>query len=270
SYLELTVPPACLLIPDSIPVLRSLHFSMQGRQLQNQEEQIWRWTMEEPRFENAGLKLKMGKNAVGGLFTMLTGVGTDKVTETQYNALVNIYDVASQTAYRFTVPYILEEREDRERTRTRQADGTRLTSTETTGQVRSNFTIDGNRPGYLLANADTIARFNLRFSLRVPVAQPDAYWDGTDSSTLTNLPKHWGNQGLKMPFQITGQLQGKYFEANSMYDEEVLDLNFDKKLVARVRTTQNRPVHALIYEELPIELWKPLFYFASLPLGQGR
>lgn len=267
--LTFAVKPVCLLINDSIAktIRHPLLFDVNGNNLRQTAGVGFAWALGKDSREKLGKVDKTMDNVFGSLFTAATGLKTDKVRLFRYRSQLEMIDAGDSSRYLFIVPYLEEEREERTRTTTRNSDGSKSRSVETTGAGYAVRYVDKVTPSWLVQGVDTIATFSLEYGMADVFA--DNYnqcWDGEDSATIIPMPSFWSNKGTYLAIHVTGTLYGKPFVIQNSKDGFQMDVYYDNVHVATLRVVDDKPRDGMMYKnDLEPKVLKTLAMFTCLP-----
>jgi hypothetical protein len=267
--LTIDVQPPCLFINDSMSrqVRQMVRFSNQENIISTIEGPELKWQLGRADNKKLGRVSKLGQNVAGGLLTLFTGLGTDRVSLERYLATIEMRESKQAESYVFLITYLEEEREDRERVRNSSG-----SYTTTTGFVSRTRYADPEQDSHLMLGGDTIASFRIIYT---PAGKnTDLYaacWNGQDSATIVPMPAYWSNSGMYRPLQTEGTLYGKPISLQNRKDGNQLDMYYDSLHVATLRISADRPQAGIIYQaDLEPRVLKALALFSSLPYSYFR
>jgi hypothetical protein len=90
-----------------------LTFKVSGDSMVEEPTLRQQWVIQKITTEKLGRKGKFGNNLLGGTFTLLTGVSTDRVKAWKFMANIGFNDKTEGKQFTCKVPYIEEERDER-------------------------------------------------------------------------------------------------------------------------------------------------------------
>ena len=276
SLLKLPLVPVFVFFKDDSLMEKTipLNFKVTGDTLVEEPTLQEQWTVQKLTTKKLGKKNKLGNNLLGTTFTLITGVGTERVDAWKYLATIEFKDVNDNKQYTCNVPYNIEERQDRTREKTFNPDGSKSYGTDLTGQATNRKFVDPNNNAYFMEGTDTVGYFHIKFGeAKDFIDQFTQCWDGKDSASIINMPEYWNNNNAAaemgvLPVFLEGSLYNHPFMIQNSRAGNQLDLMADGQLIATLDINYERPSRGFLFSQPgDSRLLKAMLMLSSLPFG---
>jgi hypothetical protein len=216
-----------------------------------------------PGYKRLGVKRNRGGNTVGGVITLFTGIRGNKVRVFEYSADFPFEE--SDSVYHCIINYAERESAERTREKTRNGDGSKSYSVNRGSYELVERGTDSTFVNAITLAGDTLATFWISYvSAAKEHNNYDRYWDGSDSSTITQLPKEWNNTLEEDNVSIAGQMGANTFSMKTTAENNVKEFSMDDHLVMTV-FGKGVPAKALLFQSLSQRQIKVFTILASLP-----
>jgi hypothetical protein len=199
------------------------------------------------KIEEVGKKKNIVGNSLAGAFTLLSGVGTEKVKAVKHVATHSFFD-GTDTFYA-SMKYADEQRAERERVK--HDDGYKSLEK---GEYYSARILDKQATNFVLKGEDTIGWFKVNFE--GSSAAWNQMWNGYDTSTIKSFPSEWNN-ALTTEMRLSGQIGKQDFSLVTLDKGAIKKLTINNVQVANTygrNTLQAALFHDISEENLNINI----------------
>ena len=257
--------PACVFTDSASPAtpVAELAFKSNSKSIDHLSLPSFSFKTPGPVYKRVGVKRNRGGNTLGGVITLFTGLSGNKVRVVEYNADFPFEE--SDTAYHCIINYAERESAERTREKTRNSDGSKSYSMESSSYGLLERGTDSTFVNAITIGTDTLATFRISYiSAEKERNNYERYWDGSDSSTIAPLPMKWNNTGREDNVEIAGQMGTTSFSMKTAAENNVKEFYIDDHLVMTV-LGNGLPAKALLFRLLSLRQIKLFTMLASLP-----
>jgi hypothetical protein len=212
-----------------------------------------------PIYEKVGVKKNVGGRAFAGAFTLLTGVGSTKRKFSKYKADFPFFE--KDSSYHCQIGYVEEEMATVERVK----DSSGSSSNETSDFSVISRSLDSNFLNVITMDKDTLATFSITVMTESPTIKGyDQMWDGSDSTTIVQLPNKWDNLVPEKDVVITGKIGADHFTMKTCKGNRIKDFYLNDQL-ASTMTGNFEPVNGLVFIPVSCGQLKLFTILSSIP-----
>jgi len=212
-----------------------------------------------PKIEQTGVKRNTGGHLIGSAFTVLTGIGTSKYKSFKYKSDYQFND--QDSVYHILIGY--EEVFIANRERVKNSDGSY--SLENDGYKLCSRQADPELLNVVTFGRDTLATFQLKYLNGTVLPEgTNQMWDGTDPTTIVQIPPKWNNPSVEKEVAISGNIGGSSFTMKTLKGARVKEFYLKDQLTATIYG-KNEPSSAFIYQPMTVRQLKFFTLLSSLP-----
>ena len=257
----LTLKPACILQP-TILLDKPINKLMFNRDLLGIHEltaPVFSFQTSTPKIEKTGIKRNIGGRSIGGVFTLLTGIGSSKTKSYEYKADYAFKD--NDTTYHCFIGYTEDVTAERERVRNN--DGS-VSMQSTDYKLSARYT-NPHFMHVITMDTDTLATFNITNKTETgALTSYNQMWNGRDSSTIIHLPPAWNNKVQERDLVISGKMGGVSFSMKTLKGTRIKDFYINDQPAITI-LGQNNPANAFVFQPVSTHQLKLFTILASLP-----
>lgn len=261
----LRIKPACVFTGLALPAtpVAELDFNSNSNVIHHLSQPSFLFKTPGPGYKRVDTKHNRGGNTLSGAVSLFTGANINKVRVFEYSADFPFEE--SDSVYHCIINYAERESAERKREKTRNSDGSKSYSLESGEYQLTDRGTDSSFLNAITLAGDTLATFRISY---IPVAGEsnnyNQYWDGSDSATITSLPKKWNNQPEGYGISITGQTGTNAFSMKTVREMNAKGFYIDGQL-AMIMYGKILPAKAVLFQMLSARQLKMFAILASLP-----
>lgn len=260
---SLWLKPACVFTETERPdaPLMKLVFESDNISIQHITEPAFSFQKQATNYTKMGVKRNVGGNTVSGALTLLTGVGSSKTRVFKYNADLPFKEADS--VYHCSIIYKEREVEDRTREKESYSDHTKSYSINNEDASIQERHTDSTILNTITLGNDTLATFRIRY-IADEFHDYTRLWDGTDSTTIIDLPEDWKKKNQEDEVILSGRIGADAFSMKTS-KEKALKEFYINELPALTVYGKYLPENALLFQQLSAQQLKLFTILSSLP-----
>jgi hypothetical protein len=240
-----------------------LNFKSENHYINHLSEPHFSFHSAGPTYKKTKSHKNTGGNIASGAITLFTGLHLNKKKWHEYNADFP-FELSDSNAYHCIIHYAEAETAEREREKIKN-EGSTVYSVNSGEYSLAERGIDSSFVNAITFDNDTLATFQITYTNHSREQNNyTKFWDGSDSSTIMDLPKKWLNSKMKDDVMLTGQIESVPFKMESINETRTKQFYINNEL-AIIIYGETAPVKALQYKSLSEQQLKLFAILSSIP-----
>lgn len=263
SIKSIYLKPACVFSENerSLLSISRLFFENDGETIHHTTSPSFSLHMSTPTHKKTDTKHNRLGNTLTGALTLFTGVSSSKTKTYEY---ISDYPIEQgDSIYHCKIGYSATVSTDREREKSRNPDGSKSYSINESSEYLSNRRTDTSFLNFITLGSDTLVTFRFGY-LNNEQKIYSKLWDGSDSTTILDLPKEWNNSKEDQNVTLYGEIGSTPFSMKTSNGRSEKDFFINDHLALTIYG-KNKPRQALIYQQLSTDQLKLFTIISSLP-----
>jgi len=265
SEKNISLKPACIFSEtksEQKPVAQ-LNFESENHYINHLSEPHFSFHSPGPTYKKTENHKNTGGNIASGAITLFTGIHVNKKRWYEYNADFP-FELPDSNTYHCIIHYEEAETAEREREKIKN-EGSTVYSVNSGEYSLAERGIDSNFMNAITFGNDTLATFRITYTNHSSEQKSyTKFWDGSDSSTIMDLPKDWLNGRMKDDVILNGKIKDLPFTMRSINETAEKQFYINNEL-AIIIYGETAPVKALQYKSLSEQQLKLFTILSSIP-----
>lgn len=263
SKKSIYVKPACVFYENEkhFQPISQLSFENDGETIHHTTYPSFTLHMSTPTYKKTDIKHNRLGNTLTGALTLFTGVSSSKTKTYEY---MSDYPIEQgDSIYHCKIGYAATVNTDREREKSRNPDGSKSYSINSSSEYLSDRRTDTSFLNFITLGNDTLVTFRFGYVNNEQKVY-SKLWDGSDSTTILDLPKEWNNSREDQNVTLYGEIGSISFSMKTSNGRSEKDFFINNQLALTIYG-KNKPRQAVMYQQLSTDQLKLFTIISSLP-----
>ena len=262
---NISLKPACIFSDTKFdqPPLTQLEFKNDNLYIENATEPQFSFHVPDPTYVKTKTKDNTGGNIANGTIALFTGLSVNKKKTFDYLADFP-FETHDSSVYHCFIHFSEVMIAEIDRDKEKDAGGNvsySLHSSEFSNGWRKT---DPGIENFVTLKGDTLITFKMKFAPGNEYKTYTRFWDGSDSSTISDLPEKWRIKRNKDNVTLEGTMEGVAFHMQSSKEFTEKRFYFNDK-PAMITYGSDAPIRAILFQPLSEQQIKLFTILSSIP-----